>query len=277
MLSVGCAFFPEDDPKPNVDPISGAEKPRDLPSPPPGAGGSAAQAGGGSGAADGGSAVGGGGGVGAGGASVGGGGAGGSGSGGSGAGGSGAGGSGSVGSGAGGSGAAGRGAGGSTPDAGTAGDVAPSADPEPGKMAGMTRAHNQVRMTIPVPALTWDPRLAAIAQAYADKCVYVHSMTPNLGENLAVFAERPGPPNNPPSRPVAGWADEKVDYNYATNSCAAGKQCGHYTQLVWRNTTRVGCGVRICTTGSPFPTFATWEYWVCNYAPPGNYNGQKPY
>jgi hypothetical protein len=53
--------------------------------------------------------------------------------------------------------------------------------------------------------------------------------------------------------------------------------CGHYTQIVWKTTTRLGCGVALCDQNSPFMGFPKWEFWVCNYAPPGNYNGQRPY
>ena len=48
--------------------------------------------------------------------------------------------------------------------------------------------------------------------------------------------------------------------------------CGHYTQVVWRNTTEIGCGVATCKEGA-----LTWDIWICNYAPPGNIAGQKPY
>jgi hypothetical protein len=45
--------------------------------------------------------------------------------------------------------------------------------------------------------------------------------------------------------------------------------CGHYTQIIWRNTTEVGCGMATCSNGS--------EIWVCNYNPPGNYLRQNAY
>jgi len=67
---------------------------------------------------------------------------------------------------------------------------------------------------------------------------------------------------------------EKANYNYSANSCSA--TCGHYTQVVWRNSLRLGCGVKNCTTGSPFGGGA-WQFWVCNYDPPGNISGQRPY
>jgi pathogenesis-related protein 1 len=151
---------------------------------------------------------------------------------------------------------------------------ASEADPEPGRLAGITRQHNAERATIPVPPLTWDPALAAAAQAYAERCIYQHSMAPNLGENLAADA----PPDSNAAAAVALWVGEKADYNYAANTCTPNVQCGHYTQVVWRSSTRLGCGVAICETGSPFGArFPRWEIWVCNYSPPGNFNGQRPY
>jgi len=147
-------------------------------------------------------------------------------------------------------------------------------DPEPGALKGITSAHNAARAAVGVPPLTWDPAIAATAQAYAAQCVFVHSMAPGLGENLSAFAP---PGGRTASAPVNGWVAENVDYNYATNTCAAGKVCGHYTQVVWKNSLRVGCGVQSCSTNSPFMGFPNWEIWVCNYAPQGNIIGQKPY
>jgi len=47
---------------------------------------------------------------------------------------------------------------------------------------------------------------------------------------------------------------------------------------VWRSTQAVGCGVKACSTGSPFgASFPNWTIVVCNYDPPGNYIGQWPY
>jgi PadR family transcriptional regulator len=44
--------------------------------------------------------------------------------------------------------------------------------------------------------------------------------------------------------------------------------CGHYTQIVWSNTREVGCGVA---------RDSNREVWVCNYNPPGNWIGERPY
>jgi len=137
-----------------------------------------------------------------------------------------------------------------------------------------------------LPALAWSSTVAARAQAWADGCVYMHDTTAlhdlGYGENIAATA--PPGARDATYIVVEGWAAEAPFYDYATNGCDAANPanaahtCGHYTQLVWRSTTVVGCGFRTCTTGSPFgASFPTWDYWVCDYAPPGNYVGQRPY
>jgi hypothetical protein len=94
-----------------------------------------------------------------------------------------------------------------------------------------------------------------------------------LGENIAA-----GAPTQSISDAVASWVNEGADYDHATNSCASGKDCGHYTQVVWKSTTAAGCAQVHCTTNSPFGSgFPEWDYSVCDYNPPGNWVGQSPY
>ncbi|UXI69830.1 CAP domain-containing protein [Tahibacter amnicola] len=126
-----------------------------------------------------------------------------------------------------------------------------------------------------LPVMRWDTALAATAQAYADQCRWQHSGAPGLGENLNAAAQTVGFPGNQETASVTNWASEAAQYNYAANSCSG--VCGHYTQLVWRSTTAVGCGLRNCTSGSPFANFPNWTIVVCNYSPPGNFTGQRPY
>ena len=131
---------------------------------------------------------------------------------------------------------------------------------EPPEQQGMTAAHNAVRAaaSASIPPLTWDPTVASVAQAYATKFVFEHSSSA-YGDNLLS---------------ISYIASELADYDYASNSCCG--VCGHYTQIVWADSLRLGCGVANCTTGSPFGS-GSWQIWVCNYDPPGNYVGQKPY
>ncbi|XP_062177937.1 pathogenesis-related protein 1-like [Alnus glutinosa] len=129
------------------------------------------------------------------------------------------------------------------------------------------KAHNDARRAVGVPALTWDNKVAAYAQKYANKrigdCSLVHSGGP-YGENIAW-----GSADLSGTAAVKLWVDEKANYDYNSNTCAAGKVCGHYTQVVWRNSVRLGCAKVRCNSGGTFIG--------CNYDPPGNFNGQRPY
>ena len=146
----------------------------------------------------------------------------------------------------------------------------------------MVAAHNEARAAArpaPTPALsalTWSSDAAQVAQAYAAECKFEHNKNRGAyGENLAAAAP---PGSRTDAQVVADWASESADYDYAKNSCAAGKVCGHYTQVVWRKTTQVGCATVVCEKNSPFGAqFPRWQLWVCDYAPPGNYVGEKPY
>jgi uncharacterized protein YkwD len=141
---------------------------------------------------------------------------------------------------------------------------------EPTAFVGTVAAHNVWRQQVGVPNLTWSATLAQVAQAWADdlksrNCAFEHRPNNQYGENI-YWASGFTPS---PKGVVDSWAGEIQDYNYANNSCPADKMCGHYTQVVWRNTQQVGCGTSTCDDGSIL--------WVCNYNPPGNWQGQKPY
>lgn len=140
--------------------------------------------------------------------------------------------------------------------------------------SGGLSAHNAVRAAAepppmpPLAPLEWDPQLAEIATTWAEGCRFVHSQGTGLGENLYVASWAASL-----EEAVESWADEDQFYDYATNSCSG--VCGHYTQIVWRDTERVGCGFADCPAveGVNFGG----RLWVCNYDPPGNWVGQRPY
>ena len=142
-------------------------------------------------------------------------------------------------------------------------------------------AHNITRKEANITPLTYSKTLADSAQKWSeelqrDKCEMRHDPNTDYGENLYWASQTGGELKNEliatPETVVGYWAEEKTDYNYTKNSCAPGKQCGHYTQIVWAETTQVGCGVSVCQNGD-----TQKEIWVCRYNPRGNYFGEKPY
>src|SRR5436309_1082823 len=157
---------------------------------------------------------------------------------------------------------------------GFADDPAPPETTPSSEAQAWLDAHNTVRRNAqppppsPLPALTWSSEAAGVAQAWADNCTYQHNARRGTrGENIA--ADSP-PGTFDLGKVVTAWASEIQYYDYATNSCASRQECGHYTQIVWRDTLRVGCAHRTCTTNSPFGAqFPNWEFWVCDYEPPG--------
>jgi len=69
--------------------------------------------------------------------------------------------------------------------------------------------------------------------------------------------------------PVKDWYSEIEFYNYEKNSCKANEMCGHYTQVVWKDSKEVGCAAYQCGDKS--------QVWVCQYHPAGNIIGEKPF
>jgi pathogenesis-related protein 1 len=93
---------------------------------------------------------------------------------------------------------------------------------------------------------------------------FIHRPDSSYGENLYDVTGA----TVTPAEVVKAWADEARDYDYKSNTCRARAVCGHYTQVIWNTTKQVGCAV--ARGGGR-------EVWVCNYDPPGNWQGKRPY
>jgi pathogenesis-related protein 1 len=137
--------------------------------------------------------------------------------------------------------------------------------------------HKSERAAVNVPPIAWSASLAADAQSYAQhlttlglgpRDILPHATGTGQGENLSW-----GHPGfYSPADGVRQWAAEKSNYKGTPISQAdfrpGAPMIGHYTQMVWKNTSEVGCG----TASS-----STLEVLVCRYSPPGNYLGETPY
>ena len=139
-------------------------------------------------------------------------------------------------------------------------------------------AHNEARAKKGLPPLAWSKALKRYSKQWAKhlatdgKCRISHSDTPrDYGENLAQWW---GGTIKNGRDAVAIWMSEEKYYDYSTNTCEANKQCGHYTQIVWRDTREVGCSTYQCPDSGKY-SHSTIH--VCQYYPPGNWVGKKPY
>ncbi|XP_072951953.1 pathogenesis-related protein PR-1 type-like [Typha angustifolia] len=130
--------------------------------------------------------------------------------------------------------------------------------------------HNAARAEVNVGPLSWDDNVAAFAQDYANQragdCALQHSGTSLYGENIYMG---PAGASWTAANAVDLWVKEKQYYDYNSNSCVEGQMCEHYTQVVWANSLYLGCAAVTCDNGGTFIT--------CNYSPPGNYKGERPY
>jgi hypothetical protein len=121
-------------------------------------------------------------------------------------------------------------------------------------------AHNRARAEHCADPLVWSPELAEAAQRWAEhlaarRCALAHSED-GLGENLAGGTGLTG------EQAVEMWMRERAHYRFASGGFSMAT--GHFTQVVWSGTSRVGCGSVECSS---------MVLWVCKYDPPGNVQG----
>src|SRR5215210_5778740 len=150
--------------------------------------------------------------------------------------------------------------------------------------------HNRERAAVGVPPVTWSDSLATDAQAWAD---YIVSL--NLRWDLCGQDSSQCPPHVPAQQNPNGngesiawssdpsvaalaesWAKEKSNYVPGTpieqSFGYPNNVYGHYTAMVWSNTTQIGCGMAQQTINAHI-----WSILVCRYAPGGNWIGVVPY
>jgi len=155
--------------------------------------------------------------------------------------------------------------------------------------------HNEAREEVGIQSkIKWSPKIAKDAKTYADILAnsgeFEHDSKKNhlsyenggyengpYGENLYAYYNSNG---KKATFEMASndWINEKNFYHYGKVSfdgddCDRGEQCGHYTQIIWENTTRVGCAISQYKKGKYKGGYVV----VCKYKTPGNIIGQYPY
>jgi len=130
--------------------------------------------------------------------------------------------------------------------------------------------HNQLRARHCAPALQLDTELSKKAQAYAEKLAaqnkFEHSNN-GYGENLYMMSSSAPLTNLQGSKATQPWYDEIKDYRF--NNPGFSMATGHFTQVVWKGSQKLGVGIGFANNDRKVIV-------VANYYPPGNYLGQFP-
>jgi hypothetical protein len=140
-------------------------------------------------------------------------------------------------------------------------------------ISAILQQHNTYRSALQLPDLVWSPALAGDALAWGehlasiDKGQHDMSIRGKEGENLWWGTADAYSYTDM----VAMWGNEKNNFRYGVFpdvNASRSAMVGHYTQIVWKNTTSVGCAL----VGN-----GKTDFLVCRYAVPGNVVGEKPY
>ena len=138
--------------------------------------------------------------------------------------------------------------------------------------ARLLAIHNMERARLNAPPLQWDPQLAASAASYGP-------VLARLGRLVhSPRASRPGQRENlwmgprgvySPEQMVGGWLAERAMFRPGVfphvSRTGNWSDVAHYTQIIWKGTTRVGCAIQPA---------GRIEYLICRYSPPGNVDGK---
>ena len=146
------------------------------------------------------------------------------------------------------------------------------AEPDNPFAARLLDSHNSVRAQSGVPPLIWNRELAMQAQEWAEFLAgqgrMIHATREqrrHAGENLWMGAAG----TYSAEFMVQAFVAEKRNFRPGTfpevSATGQWRDVGHYTQIVWRDTTDVGCAVA---------RNARDDFLVCRYSPAGNWYGK---
>jgi hypothetical protein len=139
--------------------------------------------------------------------------------------------------------------------------------------ARLLAIHDRERSAVGAPPLVWDPGLAAAAESYGPALERLGKLAhsppasrPGQGENLWMGTRGA----YQLEEMAGGWAAEKSLFRPgffpAVSTSGNWSDVGHYTQMIWRGTSRVGCALH---------KSRQWDFLICRYSPPGNVVGQR--
>jgi hypothetical protein len=140
---------------------------------------------------------------------------------------------------------------------------------DPGRANELLAAHNRYRTGLALPPLRWSAQLADAAQRWADHLASIGRLEHSgPGENLAMGTAGA----YSLTQLVDLWGNERrffTNGNFpAVSTTGNWVDVGHYSQIIWRRTTMVGCGVA---------RGRGQDMLVCSYSPPGNVMGERSY
>ena len=137
--------------------------------------------------------------------------------------------------------------------------------------ARLFAVHNAARAAAGVPPLVWDPVLARHAAAYGPVLSAIGRLQHSprqmrVGERENLWMGTAGAYS--PEQMVGSWLAERRYFRPgifpAVSATGNWNDVAHYTAIIWRSTTRVGCAVY---------SRDGWDFLVCRYSPPGNLDG----
>jgi pathogenesis-related protein 1 len=181
---------------------------------------------------------------------------------------------------------------------------------EDGERDRFLAAHNAARKGVGVDPVAWSEELSKYAfdwlsqqkdgmiekaksgWAMGSLVLPEHRKVFKYGENIAGWG---GTKSDSAEIAVTLWLREKAvfdrlnendaykfgDEKGKTEIDAKGKErpliVGHYTAIVWKDTTHIGAAKLVFELADEEGTVRKYVAVVCNYDPPGNRNGEKPY
>ncbi|KAL3418963.1 scp-like extracellular [Phlyctema vagabunda] len=144
--------------------------------------------------------------------------------------------------------------------------------------------HNVHRANHSVSDFTYSAEIAGYAQTLSDRCSNAHDVSiggGGYGQNIASYGAT-GDESISKETIIAAvisnmWYNGEVglysNFYGQANPTVNFEAWGHFSQVVWKGTTKVGCGVTLCAPGTIFNGLSTW-FAVCNYESAGNVGGQ---